>query len=235
MAILISGVGWGTEGVATRAAFQEGIGPYSVAMLRAVIAAVASYAYLAVTRQLHRPDRLLWRQGIFQGVMHLAVPWVLLTLAYERASAGFVALLVTLIPLTTAVMAHFTLRERLGPGLLAGFVVAALGVAVLVLSGDSGLAVGGAPVVASVLTLVAVLAIVASTIYAKRDAGAYDPTQLTALQMAIGAVLIAVILPFVGGVSLDITARGWAVMLFLAIGATVIPYLCFGLTCSDSP
>jgi drug/metabolite transporter (DMT)-like permease len=227
-AIVVGGFGWGTEGVATRAAFDQNIGPYAVAMLRAIISAVGSVVYLVATRQLRAPDRVLWRQGAVQGVAHLAGPFLFLTFAYQHASAGYISLLVATVPLVTALLAHLFLpNERLGMGLLAGFVIAALGTGVLIASGESGLATAGEPLLGAVLAMGAVALIAGSSVYAKRDAGRYDPIQLTAIQMVIGAVVLTATVPFFGDVKWDLGAKGWALMVFLALGATVIPYFAF--------
>jgi drug/metabolite transporter (DMT)-like permease len=193
-----------------------------------VIAAIGSYLYLGVTGQLRAPDRVLWRQGAVQGVAHLAGPFLFLTFAYQHASAGFISLLVSMVPLVTALLAHVILpEERFKAGMLVGFVIAAAGTAVLVISGESGLASGGEPVLSSLLALGAVLCIAGSAVYARRDAGRYDPIQLTALQMVIGATVLAAIVPFIGDVQLDLGVEAWALMVFLAFGATVIPYFAF--------
>ncbi|MDJ0924711.1 MAG: DMT family transporter [Acidimicrobiia bacterium] len=227
-AIVVSGFGWGTEGVATRAAFNQNVAPYPLAMFRAVIAAVGSFVFLAATGRLNAPDRVLWRQGAVQGIIHLAGPFLFLTFAYQHASAGFISLLVAMVPLATAMLAHIFLpKEHLGPRLVGGFVIAALGTAVLIASGESGLATGGEPLLGSVLALGAVLCIAGSAVYARRDAGRYDPTELTAWQMGFGAVILVVIVPFIGDVRFDLGLEAWALLIFLAVGSTVIPYFAF--------
>jgi drug/metabolite transporter (DMT)-like permease len=227
-AIIVAGFGWGTEGVTTRALFNQNVGPYSVAMLRAVIAALGSYVFLGVTGGLRAPDRVLWRQGFVQGIVHLAGPFLFLTFAYQHASAGFISLLIAMVPLVTAMLAHFALpEERFTAGMIVGFVIAAAGVAVLVTSGESGLATGGQPLLGSLLAFGAVICIAGSAVYARRDAGRYDPIQLTALQMAIGAALLVTVVPFIGDVQLDLGAKAWVLLTFLAVGATLVPYFAF--------
>lgn len=226
-AIFVAGLGWGTEGVATRAAFEQNVGPYPVAVLRSVIAAVGSVGYLAIAGQLKAPNQILRRQAAVQGIAHMAGPFLLLTYAYQHASAGFVSLLVAMVPLATAAIAHFFLPdERLGARLITGFVIAAVGAGILIASGESGLAAGGQPLLGSVLAMAAVLLIAGSGVYAKRDAGRYDPAQLTALQMVVGALVLGAVVPFVD-MQWSLSAQGWAIMLFLAVGATVIPYFAF--------
>jgi drug/metabolite transporter (DMT)-like permease len=130
--------------------------------------------------------------------------------------------------LCTAILAHFFLPgERIGSGLFAGFVIAALGAGVLIASGESGLPTEGQPVLGSMLALAAVILIAGSAVYARRDAGHYEAIQLTALQLIIGAAIVMVVAPLMGDVRWDVGARGWTLMVFLAFGATVIPYFAF--------
>jgi drug/metabolite transporter (DMT)-like permease len=125
-------------------------------------------------------------------------------------------------------LAHVLLPdEHLGPRLIIGFVTAALGTAILIVSGESGLATGGEPLLGSLLALGAVLCIAGSAVYARRDAGRYDPIQLTALQMLIGAAILVVVVPIIGDVRFDLGIKAWALLVFLAVGATVVPYFAF--------
>jgi drug/metabolite transporter (DMT)-like permease len=225
VSILAAALGFGTEGVLTRSALARGPGPHQIVMIRIVIAALASYVYLGVTRRIQIPDRVLLRQGFVQGSAHVAGPFLLLTVAFDNASAGFVALFTTLIPVTTAIAAHFALPdERFAPSLVTGFLVALGGVAVLIASGDSGLAVGGEPVLAATLALLAVFLIAASSVYAKRDAERYDPAQLTAFQTVVALIVVIAVSPIIGGTYANIDTETWGLLIFLAIGTTVIPY-----------
>ena len=228
LAIVTSGAGWGSEGVATRAAFNAGAGPYAVATLRAFVAAFAIVAWAAAGRRRVMLNAVILKQGIVQGGAHLAIPYVLLTIAYQHASAGYVALIVTLIPVTMAILAHIFLEgERMSTTLSWGFALAFAGAAFMLISGDSGLAEEGRPALAAVLTLGAVAAISVSAIYAKRDAHRYDVFSLTVVQMIIGAIMLTLLMPLTSGSLGDLILRSWLLISFLAVFATVIPYMAF--------
>ena len=49
--MLIASFGWGTGGVATRAAFDEGVPPLGLVFWRSVIAAAAVAVYLLIRRR----------------------------------------------------------------------------------------------------------------------------------------------------------------------------------------
>jgi drug/metabolite transporter (DMT)-like permease len=80
---------------------------------------------------------------------------------------------------------------------------------------------------ASVLSLGAVIAISLSTVYVKQDAHQYDAFSLTVVQMVLGAVMLAIVMPLTGGSVGRLSGRAWLLILFLAVVATVIPYLAF--------
>ena len=67
VAIIICSLGWGTAGIATRAAFHEDVGPYTILGLRALIATAAVFAYRALRRQPW-PSRRLWGLGAILGL-----------------------------------------------------------------------------------------------------------------------------------------------------------------------
>ena len=98
-AIAAAALAWGTNGVATRAALGDGVPPIALVAIRAVLATAILYALLRLRGRTAPSDLATWSGGLVQGVFQLSIPFVLFTLAYENASAGFVGLLVALIPL----------------------------------------------------------------------------------------------------------------------------------------
>ena len=121
---------WGTTGVATRAALNDGVPPIAMVTYRAILATVILWALLKLRGWEIPRDRATWSTGVVQGVFQLSLPFVLFTLAYENASAGFVGLLVALVPLGTAGIAHFRLPEEpMNLAKAVGLTVAFIGVA----------------------------------------------------------------------------------------------------------
>ncbi len=224
-AILLASLGWGTGGVATRVALTEGVEPFALAAYRTAIAAVAVIAFLLIRGRALPRRPVVWKVGVVAGVLNLAAPFALFTVAYQYASAGFVGLLAALIPLATALLAHALLPgEPLTAGRMIGLAVALGGVAVLVLSGDSGLASGGRPVLAFGLGVGAVACIALASIYAKRHAGAYEATEVTTVQFAVGTVLLAVAMAVVEGLPVNQTAWAWTMLAYMALASTFLPF-----------
>jgi drug/metabolite transporter (DMT)-like permease len=228
LAITSAALAWGTTGVATRAALNAGVPPLAMAAVRAILASVVLYAVLRLRgrRITREPDR--WRIGAVAGMFQLATPFILFTLAYQYASAGFVGLLTALIPLGTAILAHFMLPdEPLHGAKVVGLMVAFSGVAILLLSGDSGLAEGGRPILAAILSIGSVTSISFAGVYSKGRVGRYDPTELTWMQFTMGGALITVVMLIGEGWPAQFTAWGWTLLLYLTIAGSVFPFLVF--------
>jgi drug/metabolite transporter (DMT)-like permease len=225
--IIVAALGWGSGGIATRAAFGEGVGVWTMVAVRTSIAALLVLAVLVVQRA-EFPSRPVIGYGIVQAVFNLTIPYILFTFAYDNASAGFVGLLAALIPLATAVFANFMLpNEPLTKGKLLALFIAFTGVAALMLSGDSGLADGGRPFVAVGLGLTAVISIGYAGTFAKRHVGQYDPVMLTGLQFGFSAIVLVMAMLAIEGLPLDVTAKGWGLMVFMSVSATFMPFLLF--------
>jgi drug/metabolite transporter (DMT)-like permease len=162
------------------------------------------------------------------GLSNLAAPFIFSNLALQYAGAGFLGLMTALIPLITAGLAHFTLPgERLSVAKTVGLVLGLGGVAVLFMSGDSGLAEGGRPIIAGFLGMGAVVSISAGSIYAKRYAGHYEPIDITGVHFATGTVIIALITLVVEGGPAEATGTAWLLLVYMALASTVLPMVLY--------
>lgn len=227
-AFAAASLGWGTAGVAVRAAFEEGVQPIAMVALRATIAAAAIFAFLHFVRGSVPRSRDEWRMGFVMSVFNLTVPFVLFTLGYQYASAGFMGLLAALIPLATALIAHFFLPEDpLYSGKVIGLVVAFAGVAFLSLTGDSGLEEGGRPLVSLALGAGAVISIAVANIYAKKRSAGYDSVELTGMQFALGLLALVPLALLIEGWPSGITPLGWLLVAYLALAGSVLPFLMY--------
>ncbi|MEA2000546.1 MAG: DMT family transporter [Actinomycetota bacterium] len=227
-AIIAAALAWGTTGVATRAALNDGVPPMALVAIRAVLAAVLLYVLLRLRGRRMPRDMATWSTGLVQGVFQLSVPFVLFTLAYDNASAGFVGLLVALIPLATAILAHFLLPdEPLHLAKVVGLAVAFAGVAFLLLSGDSGLEEGGEPLLAALLSIGAVLSLSFAGVFAKGRADSFDPMEVTWMQFTVGVGLVGATMFVFEGMPGVISAWGWTLIAYLTVIGSIIPFLLF--------
>ncbi|MFQ5948206.1 MAG: DMT family transporter [Acidimicrobiia bacterium] len=228
VALLVTSFGFGTGGVAARAALGNGVEPYTIAALRAAIAAVALFAYLFATRGSLPQGRAVWRLGTVLAITNLTMPFAFFTLALQHASAGLVGLLVATLPVGTAIWAHLLLpNEPLHLRKLGGLLLALAGVAVLLLSGDSGLPEGGDPLLAAALALAGISSIAFGVVHAKKAAGNHRVLDLAGPQFAIGALLLTSMMLVIDGSPTGISLWGWSLIGYMAMGSTFLPFTLF--------
>jgi drug/metabolite transporter (DMT)-like permease len=227
IALVIASFGWGTAGVGTRLMLDDGVRPFTIATLRALLAALAVIGYLLI-RRTPFPRGPALKVGVVMGISNFAVPYLTSTVALQYASAGFVGITTALIPLFTAVIAHFTLAaERLSMGRMAGLAVGFAGVVLLIGSGDAGIAGGGRPVAAGVLSLIGVVSIAAGGVYAKRHAGGYEPLEVTGVHFVSGTIVMVVATLIAEGIPTGMPGHSWAVVTYLAVVCTFVPFILY--------
>ncbi|WP_114241400.1 DMT family transporter [Dyella sp. C9] len=127
--------------------------PGEVALARLAIGSLC-FAVLLVVRRVPLPARRDWPALAALGVVGLTVYHLCLNTAETRVASGTAAILISLVPATTAALSAIWLRERLSRRTLAGLGVALVGVVTVVLT--SGKQVKVEPMAA--LVLVSVLA-----------------------------------------------------------------------------
>lgn len=228
LALVVSSLGWGTAGVATRAVLDDGVEPLALATYRSLIAVAVVGAFLLARNEGVPRSAIAWKVGLVMAVTNLAIPSILLNIALQHASAGFLGLTTALIPLLTAIVAHFALRnERLDAVKVVGLGVGLSGVAVLLTSGDSGLAGGGRPVFAGALALVAVLSIALGGVYAKHHAGGYGSLEVTGVHFVAGTIMIAIATLVGEGVPGGVSGGSWLLLAYLGGFSTFLPFVLY--------
>lgn len=138
------------------------------------------------------PLKKLWPWLAVTGILQYAVSNVAVQIGMTELNAGLVAMLNYTTPLWVAVLAHFWLGERLTLRRMGGIGISLLGVALL-------MDVGGAGLNAHVLLVIlgAAAWALAAVIMKKKLLG-YDIVEMTAWQMAAGAVFLLGSLCFAG-------------------------------------
>ncbi|MBN2113705.1 MAG: DMT family transporter [Acidimicrobiia bacterium] len=226
-AIIISSVGWGTAGIATRAALREGVGPYTIMGIRIVIATAALFAYRMLRRR-RLPDAAMWRLGAVIGLTNITAPYILFTLAVQHASAGFLGLLIANIPLVTAIWAHFLLPdEKMNQRKALGLSLAVGGLAVLLVTGESGLGDAGRAGLSAALALGGVVVSSFGGVHARRHAPNHEVLDLAGPQFALGAAVLLPLMLAIEGLPTAVSAAGWGLMVYMALAGTFMPFVLF--------
>lgn len=228
LAMFVASFGWGTVGVSARVALGEGVTPYRMSAYSSIIAVIALLIFLVGLRRGFPSGRVVWSVGLLMGVTNLAIPTITRNIALQYASAGFLGLMTALIPIITAAIAHFVLpEERMSVWKAVGLVVGFSGVAVLLLSGDSGLTEGGRPIVAGLLGLLSVTSISAGGVYAKHHAGEYDPLDVTGVHFLSGTFLVVIATLAVEGGPVTESGQAWLALVYMALISTVLPMVLY--------
>jgi len=226
-AIVVSSIGWGTAGIATRAALRAGVGPYTIIGIRMLIAATAVFAY-RLARRRPLPDRRMWLLGGVIGLTNITAPYILFTLAVQHASAGFLGLIITNIPLATALWAHFLLPdEKLNRHKALGLGLAVAGVTLLLATGDSGLGAAGRAGLSAGLALAGVVVAAFGGVHARRHAPDHDILDLAGPQFALGAGVLVSLMLAMEGLPTEVSAAGWGLLVYMAFAGTFVPFLLF--------
>jgi len=227
-AVLVTSIGWGTALVVTRVALAEGLNPLTIAGVTSAIAAAAVLLFMLIDGGSFPIGKIELKIGLVMSILSVTLPFVSRSVALQYASAGFVGLATALVPLATVVVANFVLKdEPLRLATVVGLGIALAGVAVLVLSGDSGIGIEGRPAVAGGLALVGVVSVALGSVYAKRYAGQYSVLGVSGVQFAIGALLASGASVAVHGVPEGPSINGWASLVYIGVIGTFLPIVVF--------
>jgi drug/metabolite transporter (DMT)-like permease len=229
--VVVLGVVWGSSVMFQRLAVAE-VAPFPLVVLRLAAALVFFVPFLPrVGRGLAASRRRSFDVFIV-GAINPCLCGVLSALALTYASSGLVAVLISLAPLLTALLATLVLREPVPTrGQLAGLAVAFGGVAVLIATRSTGLGPGeaGDPRGHALALAVALLMAVA-TLYARRRLAGADPLAMAAGQILGGLAVVAPATLVVGqGVDLaGVSAPAWVAIAAsgaIGLGASFVLFL----------
>jgi drug/metabolite transporter (DMT)-like permease len=126
-------LGWAAGSVLTRAVLVRGVSTWTMIPLRMGFALVTLLAVIAVSRRFWTTNPIAWRRGLVLGSVAMALPMVLMTLAFEDLPVSLGGLLIALIPIATITAAHFLVGgERFQMKAIPGLALALAGSALLV-------------------------------------------------------------------------------------------------------
>lgn len=212
---------WAANNVIVKATLDE-LSPLAYVLGRFAIVVALVFAWLGARRGLRRPDTADWPLVILAGISGYAVYNALFTVGLERTSAFSVALLISLGPVFTLLLAALLGMERVRPAQWLGVACAAAGVAVFV--GDKLLS--GAPTGGDGLSLLAAAAFSVYSLATGPLVRRYGAPNATAWPALVG---LAVVVPFAwpaagrqdwGGLGAD----AWASLLYASVLSMLVAY-----------
>jgi drug/metabolite transporter (DMT)-like permease len=224
--LLLLGLLWGGSFFFARVAVQH-IPPFTLALLRFVIAALCLHLFIAGRFNIYREIQARWPSFLLLGLINNAIPHACIFLGQTHIGAGLASILNATTPIWTVIIAHFaTADEKLTGVKIAGTLTGLAGT-VLLFSPHIA-AKADAPLWALALPVVAAISYGFAAIFARRFRGIAAPVtaagQLTASTIIMLPVALTIDQPW---------TLAWppfnavAAVLGLAIISTAVAYILY--------
>ena len=225
--MVLAAFGWGTGGVATRSILLHNVDPFTLIPVRYVISALLLVGWL-LSRKSLTAKKGAWLAGLAIGIVNMSGPTIFFTLSLQHISAGLGGLLVTTVPVATAIWAHFLLAdEPFSVKKLGGLVVAFSGVAVLIAAGESGIA-GGDPVLGVAWSAVGIVLASLGGVLSRTYTQRYSVGELAGPQFIVAAGAALIVGAVLGTTPIGaIDALSWGLLVYLGTVGTVVPFVAF--------
>jgi len=216
---------WGSAFPVTRVLLQE-MPPLGAAAWRTLLAAggVAAFAALRGELGLLRPAPEDRGRLVVLALLGGATFLIAMNLAIFLTGASITSFVAGTYPLLAVVVAAFLLGEPLGRRGMGALVIAALGLVLLARPGGAHVEVVG--------VLVALGAAISFAVYLGLARLWADPIRLPTLTVAfwllVSSLLMSTALQLVvkpGGLAPDLSLKGWAALLWLALPASALPHV----------
>jgi drug/metabolite transporter (DMT)-like permease len=153
-ALVLLGAIWGASFLFIRVAAQP-FGPLALMFTRVIVAGLLLLAYAAFVQQIPHL-RAHWREFVMLGALNSALPFVLIAFSQLTLNASLAAIINSMTPLFTALIAALWGSEELTWQKVMGVILGIIGVAVLV---------GGSPLELTSTVVIAALASVAAAFF----------------------------------------------------------------------
>jgi drug/metabolite transporter (DMT)-like permease len=218
---------WGASFIATKIALQEA-SPDTIVWVRFLIGVIILGAAVAVRRQISIPNRSEWGYLALLGFLGVAFHQWLQSNALQTSEAGTTAWIVSTAPVFMAVLGWLVLRETLGWWRIAGILLAACGVMLVVTDGNlAAAAIGtfGAP--GDMLILVSAVNWSVFSILSRRGLQRHPAAWMMFWVMLTGWLFTSVLF-FVGSGWRELgglTWNGWIGLAFLGIFCSGLAYI----------
>ncbi|MEM7771935.1 MAG: DMT family transporter [Cyanobacteria bacterium P01_A01_bin.37] len=190
LSLLALSLMWGSAYVFVKISVIQ-VPPFALTAIRAGIASVALVLWFITTRQSLQPFRHLWMHMVVLGTVNGWCPDVLTAFAARRIDSAQAGMVVTALPLFTALIAHYVIHdEHLTWQKLGGIGIGFIGVFLII--GPTQVLEGGGTLVGFLLMLAATLSYAIGSVYG-RWLRSPHPAQLALGQIVFTCLPAAVI------------------------------------------
>ena len=229
LALGVTIVIWASAFAAIRAGL-EGYSPGHLALLRFLVGSTLLVLYAAATR-MPRPDRRDLPAILLGGVLGFFGYHVGLAFGQVTVEAGSASLIISSVPVFTALLAVAFLGERLGPLGWVGTLVSFGGVAMISLGegGSIGLDPGAVPI------LLAAVSESLFFVFQKPYLARYGSLRFTTYAIWAGTLTMLVFAPGLVGEVATAPLEATLSVVFLGVFPTVVAYLALGYAFARMP
>ena len=218
---------WGTTFAAIRVGLET-VPPFAGIAIRFAIAAAVLFAGARLLGVQWRREGNQWGLWILNALCHFVIPYGIVYWSQQWLPSGLVALLFSTNPLFVAILAHLMLAgERMGWLGWLGVAIGFAGVATIYSEDLSALGGSQARLAATVFILAPLVAAIAD-VTIKRFWTHVHPISLAAPSLAITAVVTAAVSWAVEDPeTIQLTARAWGTILYLALFGTALAFVLY--------
>ena len=192
--VILIGTITGSTLIASRFIITGQISPTTYTGLRLSLASLAYILVylLGIQGRKWPTGRRLWLHSTVLGVFDPAIPMTLNALSLQYQSSGITSILLTLVPASIVVMAHFFLpNEPLTRRKSLGVILALLGAVLLAILGESGLPdVARVNQIGYLVILASVISVSAMTVYARKYMQNFDTFDVSFVRVMIAAIVV---------------------------------------------
>jgi drug/metabolite transporter (DMT)-like permease len=225
--VIFAVIVWGASFIATKLALRD-LNPVTVVWLRFTIGVIILGLAAKIRQQVSIPVKQDWLYFILLGFLGITFHQWLQSTGLQTVQASTTAWVVATTPLFMAILSWIFLREKLAWLQVAGIVLGAFGVIIVVANGNiRDLFTGNFGTAGDVLILVSAVNWAIFSILSARGLKKYQPTQMMFYVMFIGWLLTTVLFLSSGSVK-DIRNLTWTSLggiCFLGIFCSGLAYI----------
>jgi drug/metabolite transporter (DMT)-like permease len=217
---------WGSAFALVKVVLED-VQPMTLVAGRLTFAATFLTFALAITGRLQGfADRRAWYAFVALGVGNNVWPFVLLTWGQQHVESSLAAILVAGMPISTSLLAHFWIRERLTPDRAFGVLIGFSGVFLLI--GGDLRDVTDSSTLGQLAIVAGMLGYSFGTVFARRYLGEGDAPVFAAGQTLVGAaIMVPVALVWDQPFDVSLSAKTALAWLSLGVVASGVAYLLF--------
>lgn len=230
-ALLLAMLLWGSSFVALKIAFAAYASMWVIFVRMSLVLLCFSFFYRRVMRFNYRAGDG-WRL-LCLSLTEPCLYFIFEAQALQHTSAAQAGMIVGLLPLLVALLAHFCLKEQINRWIIGGSLLALIGVAGLSLLGQPS-AQAPNPMLGNLLELAAIICAAAYCVQLKALSSRYSPVTLTALQ-GVSGTLFFLPLALLQPVPAHIDWPAISAICYLGVVVTCGAYLCYNTAISRVP